>query len=327
MSENNIERNYGGTVSKETYEWGLRIHQYIPQSDQGIVDEIEMTAEGRKKPLRVLDLGCGPGRLTSRFANVPSTKVVGLDNSPEFIDSARREGVSKNLQYIQSDFLAYNPEQLFDVIVMQGVFHHVHGAERAKWIKRLSEILSPAGTLIVGDEFIPEYEKNNEDERKARAGLFYLHIIGEALKGRAKKGEMDLAKEECINFIADVLSGEDICGYYDDVVIEYIQQQAVALNARLFLIDDIPNKEKLDGASVALKTNEVIQWVRSRARALKESGAEKRIDRGDYKVSIAVLEEEYASAFVADKNRERQFGPVGSIGGMSVLVFEKKKIQ
>ncbi len=320
---------YGDGVLAETYAWGLEIHQYIPQADQGIVDTLEvLVLEKKKGPFRILDLGMGPGRLTPRFAAIPGTEVIGIDNSKPFVGAAKRADKRGSARYVLADFLEYEPDQQFDVIVMQGVYHHVHGGARKLWLEKMHQLLAPGGTVVVGDEFIPEYE--TEDERRARAGLFYLHIIGEALKARARKGsEQDLAKEECINFIADVLNGEEFCGYYDGRTLERIQEEAADINGRLFVLGGFggkaTRKKRINGAVASRRVNELIGWVRMRAHALKESGAAKLIDRGDYKVSIPMLETEFSGLFSSIKGAERQFGPVDNIGGMAVLSFLKNK--
>jgi SAM-dependent methyltransferase len=101
---------------------------------------------------RVLDLGCGGGRLTAELARRGARSVVGVDLSRRMLDVARTAagglpGVTLRRAAIE-DFSA--PDASFDLIVSSLALHYVKDyrgllARAARW-------LSPGGRLIFSVE-------------------------------------------------------------------------------------------------------------------------------------------------------------------------------
>lgn len=78
---------------------------------------------------RVLDLGCGDGRLTQEIAHrVPQGSVVGIDSSPAMIAAAGRLA-GKNLEFRQMDIEELAFEGEFDLVFSNAALHWVkdHG--------------------------------------------------------------------------------------------------------------------------------------------------------------------------------------------------------
>jgi len=217
MNTNKIIQDYGKTVPPELYIKALQGHQYIPQSDQCIKNLIYEYISKSSRNRIILDVGCGPGRLTSDIALQNKAKVTGIDISESFVEYARVKlssldlKVQLKLHYFCRDFgLESFPGYsmgMADVVLMQGVMHHMHGSDRPKILQSCHDALNSLGILIVGDEFIRNYV--NEKQRRYNAGLFYLHIIGEAVKG----GFDELAEEEAKNLIDDYFSGTQYAGH------------------------------------------------------------------------------------------------------------------
>src|SRR5680860_36554 len=82
---------------------------------------------GATDPLRVVDLGCGPGNLTASLADRwPGANVVGVDSSEEMIESARaqkRPGVSFEV----GDLRRWNSTAPADVLVSNATLQWVSG--------------------------------------------------------------------------------------------------------------------------------------------------------------------------------------------------------
>ncbi|KAJ6604972.1 S-adenosyl-L-methionine-dependent methyltransferase [Mycena sp. CBHHK59/15] len=79
----------------------------------------------------ILDVGCGPGTMTTSFAKlVPDGHVTGIERSTEDVlqrarKSAAAQGVS-NIAFAIGDVLALNfPDDSFDVVHAHQVLHHV----------------------------------------------------------------------------------------------------------------------------------------------------------------------------------------------------------
>lgn len=79
---------------------------------------------GATAPRRVVDLGCGPGHLTSVLAaRWPDATISALDSSPEMVAAARGRGVDAEL----ADVAAWTPAPDTDVVVTNAVLQWVPG--------------------------------------------------------------------------------------------------------------------------------------------------------------------------------------------------------
>jgi trans-aconitate 2-methyltransferase len=88
---------------------------------------------GAEAPREVVDLGCGPGHLTSLLAGRwPSARVLASDGYPEMVEAARANGVDATLLDVR-DFVP-GPET--DVVVTNAVLHWVpeHRSLMARWV-------------------------------------------------------------------------------------------------------------------------------------------------------------------------------------------------
>lgn len=97
---------------------------------------------------RVLDVGCGTGRLSSAIVT-NDREVLGIDISSAMIERARGKGTSRSLSFVCGDFLAWPlDDRSFDCIVSAATLHHLP-IEPA--IRKMVQILRPGGRLIVQD--------------------------------------------------------------------------------------------------------------------------------------------------------------------------------
>ncbi len=323
---NQIIQDYGQTVNPDLYIRILQEHPYIPQSDQCMRNIVKRFHIENGSSI-ALDLGCGPARLTR---TLKASKILGLDISESFIKHARLwesgivnfgcidftkdfSEVETNNSGVKNFFPIKN--KTFDIILMQGVMHHIHDNDREVFIKKCHKLLKDDGILIIGDEFIKDYG-DNEDDRKYNACAFYLHIIAEAKKG----GFNELAEEEAKNLIDDILAGTEFAGYGDTEVFEFIYTQARLFND-LFYSGNLPKIEP--GFKSHLRNvNYVMNKVNEKSKLLKKENIE-NFNRGDLKVSMKhfINEIEHGGFVLKEKYG---FGPVQELGGMGVLVFVKK---
>lgn len=291
-----IQQDYGLTISPKNYCDRIAEHLYISQADQGIVAEVKGLS--RDRPLRVLDLGCGPGRITP-LLTLDANFVVGVDISQSFIDYAQREGKGNRLiEYTCADFLQDDwEEKVYDVVVVQGVLHHIHPPKRESLVNRIARITT---NLIVGDEFIRTYD--TAAERQRYAFHLYCHIIGAAIEG----GFDELACEEAANLIDDVFSGDVEAGIHDARVIREVLEVAQGIHSLIWRGEQPNSAAAIEAISLNVRST------------LLTNG----ISRGDYKISIDALEDELKESFKLMSSR--LYGPVKTFGGMAVLRFTRK---
>lgn len=111
--------------------------------------KIQLIAEqfASERPYRILDFGCGIGKLSvllaQRFAHA---QVVGHDLSEKVLCYARKLHADiPNLAFEET----VQDGQLFDIVVVSNVFHHVGVADRIGLLQSLSDRLTVDGALVV----------------------------------------------------------------------------------------------------------------------------------------------------------------------------------
>jgi SAM-dependent methyltransferase len=316
--KNQIIQDYGLTTTVKRYLNGIQSHPYIPQADQCFLNIVEKKYEQPGDWFSLLDIGCGPDRLTSKLFRVaPLAEAIGVDISESFIDYAVENRMGKvNPTFLQLDFAqakelkVLHPKAPFDVMVMQGVMHHIHGSDRDLFFDNARNLLVSDGILIIGDEFIRDYE--TQELRRQYVMMFYLHIIDEARKG----GSPELAEEEAKNLIDDYFSGTKYAGYGNDDVYQFIYEYAKKVNNLFY---------SRGGESI----NNNLEWfvpeiekvIKEKIEHLTENNSN-NFNRGDHKVSIdKFVAEVTGCGFKLEETYK--FGPVDQLGGMGVLVFRK----
>jgi SAM-dependent methyltransferase len=124
---------------------------------------VERVAPGE----RVLDLGCGKGELAFDLADRAGAVVLGVDRNAEYLAFARDRFRHKNLRFVQSDILEFEPEQPFDVVVMSNVLEHIE--PRPMLLRRIAA-MGPARFLVR----IPQLRREWQVPLRQELGLPYF---------------------------------------------------------------------------------------------------------------------------------------------------------
>ncbi len=101
---------------------------------------------------RVLDLGCGNGRMAEIFID-SQIEYLGIDNSAELIKIAKQRFAGKPwVSFDVGDALSLDFSSQFDLVLMIAVLHHVPTKElRLKALKNVYDALKPGGRLVISN--------------------------------------------------------------------------------------------------------------------------------------------------------------------------------
>lgn len=98
---------------------------------------------------RVLDVGCGPGRL---LGFLPAVSYVGIDGSEAYL--ARARSLHSGGRFVRLDLggdCSGFPDRDFDLIVACALLHHLSDAEAGRLLAFGRERLRPGGRLVALD--------------------------------------------------------------------------------------------------------------------------------------------------------------------------------
>jgi trans-aconitate 2-methyltransferase len=100
-------------------------------------------------PVRVVDLGCGPGTATATLADRwPGAHVYGLDSSPDMIASADRLTRPGRLEFGHADIVGWSPDPAsIDVIISNAALQWVSG--HLTRLPGWAAALRPGGAMAV----------------------------------------------------------------------------------------------------------------------------------------------------------------------------------
>jgi SAM-dependent methyltransferase len=104
--------------------------------------------------LHVLDVGCGPGTITADLAaRVAPGRVLGVDNAPEILDTARATAIGRgveNVSFAVGDVYALDaPDGSFDVVHAHQVMQHLTDPVAA--LREMRRVCRPGGVVAARD--------------------------------------------------------------------------------------------------------------------------------------------------------------------------------
>jgi SAM-dependent methyltransferase len=125
-----------------SFQVGTKDHD-VSQNYAALLESLEGTGS-----LRILDLGCGPGRDLIYFRSLGHA-AVGLDGCSAFCEMAR---TSSGCEVLEQDFLHLSlPESFFDGVFANASLFHVPSRELPRVLGELFQALVPRGVLFMSN--------------------------------------------------------------------------------------------------------------------------------------------------------------------------------
>jgi ubiquinone/menaquinone biosynthesis C-methylase UbiE len=105
---------------------------------------------------RILEVGCGPGRLAIPAGTLagPAGEVCGIDPAPEMVELARRKAAQASIKVRFEvgviEALGF-PDDHFDVALSSLMLHHLPEELKHRGLAEVRRVLKPAGRFVAVD--------------------------------------------------------------------------------------------------------------------------------------------------------------------------------
>lgn len=123
----------------------------------------------KKKPLDILEIGCGNGWLSRQLATIPSSMVIGTDiNFSEVQQAARVFGEIPNLHFIYTYAeLGVFKEKRFDIVIFAAAIQYFESVPETikkalKWLKEGGEIHILDSPFYSLPELLPAKQRSRD---------------------------------------------------------------------------------------------------------------------------------------------------------------------
>jgi ubiquinone/menaquinone biosynthesis C-methylase UbiE len=161
-------------------EWQIR-----KRSSQKLIAWLEK----KDKPLKILEVGCGNGWLSSRLSAIPNTTVVGMDVNETEIDQAKRIFRKDNLEFILASLNhGWYQQDKFDIIVFAASIQYFPSL-KIILLTALSCLSQNGEIHLVDSHFYKPREVNDAVRRTAEyytalgypdmSALYFHHTLNE----------------------------------------------------------------------------------------------------------------------------------------------------
>jgi len=143
-----MNKDYADFLLNKTKDDYNRIADKFSSTRGYVSGDILVLAQYAEPDDKILDLGCGNGRLSEIFKN-KRIRYTGVDFSKELIKIARKKYPKE--KFLLADAMKLPAlKNIFDKVYCLSVLHHIPSEEyRIKFLKEIKRVLLPCGKIVL----------------------------------------------------------------------------------------------------------------------------------------------------------------------------------
>lgn len=169
-----MNKQYAQEILNQTRENYNQIAQEFSEKRKFLWKDLAPLLQYITKGDKVLDLGCGNGRLFQALEN-KAVDYLGVDNSEELISIAQTKYPEAKFQTASGLNLPFG-ENSFDKIVCIAVLHHIPSNDlRLKFLREAKRVLKPDGLLV-----LTVWKLKQRKSLKLALKYTFLKIVGKS---------------------------------------------------------------------------------------------------------------------------------------------------
>ena len=144
-----MDKIYAKKISEDTRRNYNLIADDFSRTRRNLWPELSFLKEYVENGDKILDLGCGNGRLAELFKD-KEIEYVGIDNSEKLIELAKNRYATEKIRFIATDGVNLPfPDSYFNKIFSIAVLHHIPSRElRLKFLSEARRVLKKDGIAV-----------------------------------------------------------------------------------------------------------------------------------------------------------------------------------
>jgi SAM-dependent methyltransferase len=111
-------------------------------------------------------------------------------------DVFKQNTLNNVIRCINADCRTYNPPGTFDCVLSSFADHHIKTYDKAEYFENIKRNVRPGGLVIIGDEFLPDYDEHDISSREGALNAYHGHIIEETRRKHGAQAEGLIQLEE-----------------------------------------------------------------------------------------------------------------------------------
>ena len=203
-----MDKNYAKYLLEKTRKDYNLIAEDFSNTRNFISEDIIILSKYAKAGDKVLDLGCGNGRLSEAFEG-KKIEYTGVDNSEKMIEIAKKRRLQAKF-LVNHDLKVPFSNDYFDKVYCLAVFHHIPSKDlRIQFLDEIKRVLQPGGFIILTVWNLNPFKMILIGKKK-RALSFFKHLILKVL-GKSKLDFNDFFipwKDACQRYVHYFTKGE-----------------------------------------------------------------------------------------------------------------------